>query len=544
MTNFSNSRFRLIFSGYFSISLLFLGCANMQQPMGGPKDITPPKVVKETPSNLTRNFSASKIEIQFDEFIKLKNESSEISISPAIDKMPIFKAQKKILDLKLEQAFEKNTTYTINFGKAIVDVNEGNILQNYSYVFSTGDHIDSLSISGNVKSTITTVPLKDVTVFVLPIGQDSLFGKKKANIFTSTDSAGNFILKNLRENTYRIYALKKPAAGGDRIFNPNTDEIGFLKDSIVLKKNIKDIKLNVFKETPSSLRNLADKIEADGRILLVFNKPVAELKIVYPVSLDEKKIVEFSAKKDSAFVWLPELTFDSLKIQASDQAKSAITVTINRNKKDTYTRAILVSDNLISNQKLKPRADLVLSLSSPMAEFDVSKMSLLQDSVPVKGFSLVKDSNSLRKVMVKFAWRPNKTYSLKLADSSFTDIFKTKSKTYSRKFTLDSDDNYGNLSIVAAVPDTTKNYLVQWLNEKQISVRTDIISTNTAIKYQTYPTGKYTVRVVYDANKNGEWDTGNVRQKLQPEIIWNYEKVITLRANWDVEEKIAIPADQ
>ena len=543
MTNFSNSRFRLIFSGYFSISLLFLGCANMQQPMGGPKDITPPKVVKEIPSNLTRNFSVSKIEIQFDEFIKLKNESSEISISPAIDKMPIFKVQKKILDLKLEQAFEKNTTYTINFGKAIVDVNEGNILQNYSYVFSTGDHIDSLSISGNVKSAINSVPLKDVTVFVLPIGQDSLFGKKKANIFTSTDSVGNFILKNLRENTYWIYALKKPAAGGDRIFNPNTDEIGFLKDSIVLKKNTKDIKLNVFKETPSSLRNLADKIEADGRILLVFNKPVAELKIVDPVLLDQKKIVEFSAKKDSAFVWLPELTFDSLKIQASDQAKLAITVTINRNKKDTYTRAILVSDNLISNQKLKPRADLVLSLSSPMAEFDVSKMSLLQDSVPVKGFSLVKDSNSLRKVIVKFAWKPNKTYSLKLADSSFTDIFKTKSKTYSRKFTLDSDDNYGNLSIVVAVPDTTKNYLVQWLNEKQIIVRTDIISKNTAIKYQTYPTGKYTARVVYDANKNGEWDTGNVRQKLQPEKIWNYEKVITLRANWDVEEKIVIPAD-
>ena len=515
----------------------------MQQPMGGPKDITPPKVVKEIPSNLTRNFSVSKIEIQFDEFIKLKNESSEISISPAIDKMPIFKVQKKILDLKLEQAFEKNTTYTINFGKAIVDVNEGNILQNYSYVFSTGDHIDSLSISGNVKSAINSVPLKDVTVFVLPIGQDSLFGKKKANIFTSTDSVGNFILKNLRENTYRIYALKKIAAGGDRIFNPNTDEIGFLKDSIVLKKNTKDIKLNVFKETPSSLRNLADKIEADGRILLVFNKPVAELKIVDPVLLDQKKIVEFSAKKDSAFVWLPELTFDSLKIQASDQAKLAITVTINRNKKDTYTRAILVSDNLISNQKLKPRADLVLSLSSPMAEFDVSKMSLLQDSVPVKGFSLVKDSNSLRKVIVKFAWKPNKTYNIKLGDSSFTDIFKTKSKTYSRKFTLDSDDNYGNLSIVVAVPDTTKNYLVQWLNEKQIIVRTDIISKNTAIKYQTYPTGKYTARVVYDANKNGEWDTGNVRQKLQPEKIWNYEKVITLRANWDVEEKIVIPAD-
>ena len=544
MTNFSNSTSRLIFLTYFPALLLLCGCANPLQPTGGPKDITPPKVVKEIPHNQTRNFSASKIQIQFDEFVKLKNESSEISISPALDKMPTFKAQKKILDLKFEQALEKNTTYTINFGKAIVDVNEGNILRNYSYVFSTGDHIDSLSISGNVKSIITNTPLKDVIVFVLPVEQDSLFGKKKANIFTNTDSAGNFILKNLKENTYRIYALKKPTAGGDRIFNPNTDEIGFLKDSLILKKNITDIQLNVFKEAPSKLLCIADRIDADSRITLAFNKPVAELKIIDPAVFDQKKTVELSVKKDSAFVWLPELNFDSLKIQAQSKDQSAITVTINRSKKDIYNRSILVSDNLISGQKLKPRSNLLLTLSSPIAEFDVSKMSLLQDSVPVKGFSLVKDSTSLRRVIFKFAWKPNKTYNIKLVDSSFTNIFKTKSKTYSRKFAVDSDDNYGNLSIAITVPDTTKNYLIQCLNEKQIVVHSAIISRNTVIKYLTYPIGKYTIRVIYDRNKNGEWDTGNVEQKRQPERIWNYDKVITLRANWDIEEKMAIPADQ
>lgn len=523
--------------------VLLGGCASVQQPSGGPKDVTPPKVLKETPKNLTKNFSAKKIEIQFDEFIKLNNEFTEISISPALDKEPIFKAKKKILEITFEDSLEKNTTYTINFGKAIVDVNEGNILKNYNYVFSTGDKIDSLSISGNVADFLTKEKLKDITVFILPIKQDSLFGKKRASIFTTTDSAGNFKLQNLRENTYRIYALKEQ--GGDRIYNSPTEEIGFLKDSIVLNKNVSGIQLEIFKEVPPSFSVLDKKIENDGRITLAFNKSLLNpaIQIIEPASLDSKKTIEFTSKKDSALIWLPELTFDSLKVAVSDDLKRLDTVTLRRDKRDVYKKAVSISDN-ISSAKLKPRTDVSLTFSSPIVSFDESKISILEDSIPVKSLQTIKNDNSTRNYTLKYPWRLNKNYILKLADNAFTDLFGTKSKAYNRKFVLDTEDNYGSIAIAITVPDTSKSYLIQWLNDKENVLRTDVITKNTSINYTTYPTAKYYIRVVYDANKNGKWDTGDVKSRRQPENVWNFEKEISLRPNWDLEEKFSIPPDQ
>ena len=203
----------------FGVILLVLtSCASVQSPTGGPRDTIPPKIVRETPENLTKNFKETNIQIEFDEYIKLANEFTEISITPAIDVLPEFKAKKRNLEVKFSKPLEENTTYTINFGKAITDVNESNILTNYTYVLATGDQIDSLSLSGTVTSSLTKEKMKNITVFILPTRRDSLFGKKRASFFTTTDTAGTFSLKNLREDTYRIYALSEQG-GGDRIYN-------------------------------------------------------------------------------------------------------------------------------------------------------------------------------------------------------------------------------------------------------------------------------------------------------------------------------------
>ena len=116
-------------------SLLFFGCASIQTPQGGPKDNKPPKVVSMVPKNQTRNFNAKKILIQFDEFFKIQNETKEFSISPELEKAPILKIKKKVLEITMPDTLEKNTTYTLNFGKAIGDINEGNVIKNLSYVF-------------------------------------------------------------------------------------------------------------------------------------------------------------------------------------------------------------------------------------------------------------------------------------------------------------------------------------------------------------------------------------------------------------------------
>src|ERR1700750_2445818 len=153
----------------FLIASLLFGCASMQKPQGGPRDRTPPKLLKASPPDMTRNFNAKIIRLDFDEYFNLKNPFQEISISPAPDKLPTYTKSKKSIIVTFKDSLQKNTTYVINFGKAIADVNEGNILSNFTYVFSTGPHIDSLSIAGTVTNTITQKKEKDVTVMIFPI---------------------------------------------------------------------------------------------------------------------------------------------------------------------------------------------------------------------------------------------------------------------------------------------------------------------------------------------------------------------------------------
>lgn len=524
----------------FLYSLFLISCASVQSPTGGPRDTIQPVIVKEIPKNLTRNFSGSEIEIEFDEFVKLSNEFTEISVSPAMDIPPVYKAKKEILKISFEEALQKNTTYTINFGKAIADVNEGNILKNYSYVFSTGDQIDSLSISGKVINSLTKQKLKDVTVFILPISQDSLFGKKKASFFTTTDTSGTFKLSNLREDNYRIYALSEQ--GGDRIYNGNSEEIGFLNQEINLNKDTSNIELRVFKEVPKLFSITDRKIETDGRITLIFNKAILNpsLTILEPIELNTSKTVEFSTTRDTALIWLPELTFDSIKVAVNSKEIGLDTVVLRRNKRDTYTPLVSITDNIIGT-KIRPGSELAIKFSSPIKSFDNKLITILEDSVALRGYELVKNEKSPKTYTIKYPWKLKKQYILKLESGAFTDILGTKTKVYARKFDLDSEDNYGSISIKVGVPDTSKTYIIQWLNDSDKALRQDRISKNTVLNYTRYPTAKYKIRVIYDENNNGEWDTGNIILKRQPENTWTFEKTISLRPNWDLEEVVTIP---
>ena len=542
-----NFSIRLYFLIIISVSFLLLvisSCASVQSPTGGPRDTIPPKMIKETPKNLTKNFTAKEILIQFDEFVNLSNEYTEISISPEPDVPPAYKAKKQILEIKFDKPLEANTTYTINFGKAIADVNESNILKNYTYVFATGNQIDSLSLSGTVTNSLTKQTLKDITVFILPVSQDSLFGKKRASFFTTTDSAGNFSIKNLREDKYSVYALSEQG-GGDRIYNGKNEEIGFLDTSILLNRNVDDIKIEVFKEVPATFSVLEQKIGTDGRITLTFNKKLLQpsIDIIEPLELDKTKTIEFNVTRDTAQIWLPEITFDSIKIAVSDAGNRLDTILLRRSKRDNYTKTVLVTDN-INGIKLKPKTDVTLKFSSPISSLQDAQATLLEDSVEVKGFQITKKGNSLREYNFAYPWKPEKEYILKLAENTFTDIYGNKSKAYITRFSLDTEENYGNIAVKITIPDTTKNYIVQWLSEAETIYRQDIISKNTTLSYTSYPTAKYRMRVIYDENKNGQWDTGNVRAKKQPEKTWTSEKLITLRPNWDLEETLTIPPPQ
>ena len=164
MSKNTTSPLKPFFKYIVLVSACVYGCASMRSPEGGPIDKTPPKVLKMEPKDLTTNFSAKKIVITFDEYFNIQNEAKEFSISPEQERLPLLKKNQKKLEIIFQDSLEKNTTYTLNFGKAIADVNESNVLKNLTYAFSTGSLLDSLSISGRVINTLTGKPELDAVV--------------------------------------------------------------------------------------------------------------------------------------------------------------------------------------------------------------------------------------------------------------------------------------------------------------------------------------------------------------------------------------------
>ena len=527
----------------FGIGLWALaGCASMQSPSGGPKDAEAPKVVKEKPKNLSTGFSAPEIELTFNEFIKLNNAFTEITVSPALEKPLDIKASKEVLSIKLDQALEPNTTYTINFGKALGDVNENNLLKNYNYVFSTGKVLDSLAISGTVTSATTNEPLKDVLVFLFPTKQDSLLGKKKPNTYTTTDEKGSFKLNNLRSDEYSVYALKETSP--DRIYNQGVDEIGFSSTKIKLDKNTSGVKIRLFKELPKDFKVLEKKVELDGRLLLVFNKPVKELTVkeLGGTNYLKNSIKKYSTLGDSALIWSPELAYDSLKLGIYSGAESISIVDINRNKREANNRTPVIKDNTLGN-KLKPGLGYSLLFSMPSELVDSTKISLQSDSVKLSGWKLGKTSGLGQSLVILYPFKASRNYTVKVAAGAIAGISGLKNNAYSKTFIQDGLDSYGNLSLILTPADSTKTYIIQFLNEQKVVLKEDIVTAAGTLSYKTYPIGKYNIRVVLDENKNGKWDSGDVAKNIQPEKVWWFDKTIGLRANWDLEEKIIIPAD-
>jgi uncharacterized protein (DUF2141 family) len=528
----------------FSISLAFFACANRQLPQGGPRDRTPPKLLKAEPANNTRNFSAKRIQLDFDEFFKLNNQSQEITMTPNPAKQPEYKIRQKSLVIDLKDTLEKNTTYVINFGKAIADVNEGNILKNFTYVFSTGLHIDSLSISGTVINNETQERQKDATVMLFNLKQDTaFFGKKKPTVYTTTDSSGNFSINNLHADKYRIYALFEKSP--DKIYNRDEELIGFLKKEINLTSDTSNIHLNIFRQEPEQFRLAGKSFDQDGKMSFVFNKKLDKpsIKIVYPKDYDKFKIVDFSKANDSAMLYMKNMDFDSIRVAFFDNNKPLDSTSFHKGKRETFNRQLGFIFNLNGDFNLKPGNPLAIKANFPIDSYDTGLISLKEDSTDITNFSIERDTSNLKKFNLKYKLKQNSNYLLTFEEGAFTDIFGDKNKRTIRKFALDKEQNYSQLTLTVNVPDTGKSYIVQLMNDDKVVLRSTQIHESTAIVYKNFITAKYRIKVIYDGNGNGKWDSGNVKKRIQPENIWVSKEILTLRANWEQQSTITIPKE-
>lgn len=220
-------------------ALAVVSCAKMGQPDGGWYDETPPVIVRTTPQDKGVNVKQKKISIYFDEYIKVDNPTEKVVISPPqIEQAEIAASGKKIV-VELKDTLKPNTTYTVDFSDAITDNNENNPLGNYTYTFSTGDHIDTMEVAGYVLDAQSLEPIKGILVGLYSNLSDTIFTKEPMLRVSRTDSRGKFVIKGVAPGDYRIYALQD--ADNNYIFNQKSEQIAFTHD-IITPTSMPDIR--------------------------------------------------------------------------------------------------------------------------------------------------------------------------------------------------------------------------------------------------------------------------------------------------------------
>lgn len=228
-----------------AVALIVYACANKGYPEGGPKDTTPPVVIAEVPASFTKNFNKKKVEIYFDEFVQLKDINEKFIISPPLKKVPKVRLKGKYIQVELSDTLKPNTTYSLDFADAIVDNNEGNPLGYYRYVFSTGDRIDSLEVSGNVVNAESGEPMLGVYVQLYSNLGDSVPLLEIPDYIARTDSSGFFRITNLRDTTYRILAIEDN--NKDYKYTPEAEMFAFL-DTVIRPEAVPLVRTDTFRQ--------------------------------------------------------------------------------------------------------------------------------------------------------------------------------------------------------------------------------------------------------------------------------------------------------
>jgi uncharacterized protein (DUF2141 family) len=522
---------------FFAFMVLALWqCAKRGSPSGGPKDTTPPQLVRTEPENFSTNFKEKKIRLYFDELIKLQDVQNQLVVSPPFKNAAEITPQgtpSKYIELVIKDTLRENTTYTINFGQSIVDNNEGNPNSFLTYVFSTGDYIDSLSVSGAVKDAENRKPDEFISVMLYEMDStynDSTIFKSPPLYITNTgDSLPFFELKNLKAGKYALFGLKD--VNKNNKFDQNQDKIGFIQDTVTIPTDSIYL-LNMFKEQPNYKMSVPSFV-AKNKIIFGYQGDYRDMQIEPLTTLPDsvRTTILKERDKDTLNFWLTPTDLDSIIFTVTNQKVEAID-TFTVKTRDLPLDSLKVSNNARGNFNIEDTFRLLAN--TPIAQVDTSLISLMvSDSIPMK---FTQKLDSLKNIIdFDFEAEPNQKYSFNLLPGAITDFFGMQNDTLDYKLATSSLADYGNLRLNLG-GGVTYPVIVQLMDDKG-EVKREIKAAESQIfEFNNLEPASYVVRVIFDANGNGKWDTGNYLEKLQPEKISYYPGAIEMRANWEKEE--------
>lgn len=534
-------------TSYFIQKLLLLWCFSLcscalRVPItGGPKDVATPNIVLSIPANYSNNFTAKTIEIKFDEYIDFKDLSKQLIISPLMAKEPEISIKKKSIIIKLPDSLLKDVTYTINFGDAIVDTHESVPFEDFQYVFSTGAQLDSLEIKGDIKFAENLKTEKGIYALLYKNTSDTVVFGTMPDYYTKTDESGQFVIKNLKAGNYKLFALKD--ANNNYKFDSKTEQIAFANKPV----NIPDsafYHLKLFIEPDTLPQLLKAQYVGKGKAIIVFTAPVNQFvfKTIAPTVVDQKDLVfEKSTDNDSVYVYCTDTLVDSLHAALFNGLVSIDTIHVNlKSSRLVKEKTVPVAEgiNMLTNLNggiLETSKTLTLTFDAPVKSFDTDQIRLTVDSItPVKYTATPIDSIK-RNFVINFNAAENKKYRLSIPKGAVTTISNQTNDSIILPFSTRELKDYASIQLTVNTKESNINYLLQLITESDAVLRQQKVKKSEKVSFEYLLPGKYKIRLIYDTNDSGTWDTGSYAEKRQPEKVIYYPDLINTRANWDVE---------
>ena len=513
--------------------LSFSQCAKKGRPDGGPIDEDAPIFVTANPPYETINFDKKEINIYFNEYIKLKDLTKQLIISPPLnpENPPLISPQgtpSKFINIKILDTLKENSTYIFDFGNSVQDNNESNTLERFKYIFSTGNYIDSLSLSGNVKNAFISKSVEDIKLLLYRLDSsytDSAVYNRKPDYVTSSLDSSNYQFTNLRKGNYLLVALDDVRS--DYIFNPETDKIGFLNDTITLPRDsIINHTISIFKEELPYIFRRGKEIRKGQLIFGYKGKPKNLTVETLSAVPDNFKTIIFPEKgKDTLNLWHSLIEKDSLIFKISDNIISD-TVTVKLRKKELDSLKV----NEITGGILNLKDTLFFLTNNPVVSIDTSRINFkLSDSInfPYEAFISKKEN----KIGFLFEKKYKKSYKINLYPNALTDIFNTTNDTISSLFRTRGTEDYGEISVTIQNPKKIP-VIIQLTDINDATIVQETCSENKNISFDLLIPQKYKIRIIYDLNQNGIWDTGSYLEKKQPEHVEYFPEIQEVRANW------------
>lgn len=568
--------------------LLNNSCANQGMPTGGPIDSLPPILIHSEPRQGQLNFKGDEIRLTFNEYIVSDKVSDMLVISPPLEKRPTILMKSKTLLMRFNEPLRDSVTYSFDFKNSIEDNNERNPYNSLRLTFSTGNILDTLRVAGAVKKATNLEPVDKCLVMLYRNLNDSAVIKTIPDYIARTDERGLFLFDNVAPGSYNLFALND--ANSDLKYNPGTEDIAFA-DSVIIPSAVFVEELDTiaqgadsllingyvhFLPEPVYLRQFTEDLysqylnssarESKYKLRFIFDEPVSDTFGIHLLNSDARDwyLTEANPSMDTMIVWVADTTIanlDTIKVVLDYTSADSAGVSflkkdtldmyffdekkemVKKKKKDDEVEIPEVvqfsfSDNLKStgfdlNQKIW------ITAPEPIAFYDSTqfRIKLAKDSTASPlNLLFSQDTTYSRTYSISYTWEPETEYFLEIDSGAFTNIYGITSRKLIKKFTTQKMDYYGSLILTLSHVDGPCIIQLLKADKKEELVAEQKISADGETTFRYLNPEKYYLKVVYDSNGNGNWDTGSYKNKLQPEKVAYFKDVIKIRSNWEQRE--------